>query len=316
MTITQTAPIVSVCMITYNHEDYIAEAIEGVLQQKTDFLFKLIIGEDYSKDSTRSICEQYQQKHPKIIKLLPNEGGNLGMMNNLIRTLKACDTQYIALCEGDDYWVNENKLQLQVEILNTNKRFSLVYSYQYILQNNILNKNINTKAGTKTKQNIIQGFIPPTRTVLFRNIDGISSFLNQFPNHPSGDRLLCYYLSHYGDFICLEDHTAVYRITNTGVWTKHNNIDRITLSLQYYFDFLHLVNEPICKKYSYDRLKKFIYNTSNWFTPKNALIAYTIGIKRLIIKGYILQTIILTILSIKFIYLIIFNFLTFKFKKH
>jgi glycosyltransferase involved in cell wall biosynthesis len=106
-------------MITYNHEKYIREAIEGVLMQQTDFDFELVIGEDCSTDSTRKICLEYQRQYPEKIKLLlPSQ--NMGMMPNFIATLQACQGQYIALCDGDDYWTDPLKLQKQVEFLEKN----------------------------------------------------------------------------------------------------------------------------------------------------------------------------------------------------
>lgn len=121
-------PLVSVHMITYNHEKYIAQAIEGVLMQKTNFLFELVIGEDCSTDSTRVICKEYADRYPNIIKLLPDAGKNLGMMENAIRTTMACTGKYIALCEGDDYWTDPYKLQKQVDFLEANPDFGMVHT--------------------------------------------------------------------------------------------------------------------------------------------------------------------------------------------
>lgn len=116
--------LVSACMITYNHGVFIKEAIEGVLMQETSFPIECIIGEDYSIDNTRLICEKYEKKYSNIIKLLSSEK-NLGAMSNLIRTLKACQGKYIALCEGDDYWTDPCKLQKQVDFLDNNPDYSL-----------------------------------------------------------------------------------------------------------------------------------------------------------------------------------------------
>lgn len=115
--------VVSVCMITYNHENFIREAIDGVLMQKTDFPIELIIGEDCSTDSTRKIVVEYAEKHPDIIRpLLPES--NLGMMKNFIKTMEAATGKYIALCEGDDYWTDPYKLQKQVDFLEANEEYS------------------------------------------------------------------------------------------------------------------------------------------------------------------------------------------------
>jgi len=123
----QPVPLVSVCMITYNHEPFIRQAVEGVLIQKCTFLTELVIGEDCSTDTTPKICEQYAKQYPGIIRLLPS-GRNLGMMPNFVRTLQACKGKYIAVCEGDDYWTDSLKLQKQVDFLEANPEYGLVYS--------------------------------------------------------------------------------------------------------------------------------------------------------------------------------------------
>jgi len=121
------APLVSVHMITYNHEAYIGRAIEGVLHQKTDYKYELVIGEDSSLDATREKCEQYASAYPGIIRLLPSEH-NLGMMPNADRVTAACAGKYISLCEGDDYWTDPEKLQKQVSFLENNPEYGMVYT--------------------------------------------------------------------------------------------------------------------------------------------------------------------------------------------
>ncbi len=122
-----TEPLVSVKMITYNHAPFIAQAIEGVLQQKTNFPFELVIGEDCSTDGTREIVHEYQTKYPGIIRVITSDK-NVGMKTNGLRTLKACRGKYIAFCEGDDYWQSPHKLQKQVDYLEDNRDCGLVYS--------------------------------------------------------------------------------------------------------------------------------------------------------------------------------------------
>lgn len=120
---------VSVCMITYNHERFIAQAIEGVMMQQTNFPVQLIIGEDCSTDRTRQICIAYQQKYPDRITLrLPEK--NLGGMNNFLENLDACldGFKYVAMCEGDDYWIDPLKLQKQVDYLESHPDCGLVYT--------------------------------------------------------------------------------------------------------------------------------------------------------------------------------------------
>jgi glycosyltransferase involved in cell wall biosynthesis len=111
--------------MTYNHEDYISQAIESALMQKTTFDFEIIIGEDISSDNTRKICRDYANAYPAKIRLL-NDKVNFGMVPNFVRTLKQCKGRYIALLEGDDYWIDPLKLQKQMDILE-NSKYSLVF---------------------------------------------------------------------------------------------------------------------------------------------------------------------------------------------
>jgi len=125
-------PLVSVNMITYNHEPYIAQAIEGVLQQKTNFPFELVIGEDCSTDGTREIVFDYKKKYPDTIRVITSDK-NVGACKNSLRTEKACRGKYIAYCEGDDYWHHPQKLQKQVDYLESHPECGLVFSDYHLL---------------------------------------------------------------------------------------------------------------------------------------------------------------------------------------
>ena len=120
-------PLVSAYMLTYNHAPYIAQAIEGVLRQETNFPIELVIGEDCSTDSTREIVLNYQQKYPTHIRVITS-GKNVGANKNAHRVRKACRGKYIAFCEGDDYWHNSNKLQMQCDHLENHPECGLVFS--------------------------------------------------------------------------------------------------------------------------------------------------------------------------------------------
>lgn len=121
-----TNPLVSVCMITYNHEPYIKQALDSVLMQNCDFQYEIIIGEDCSNDDTLLICQEYSNRHHQI-RLLPSRA-NLGMIQNFTRTLTACKGKYIAILEGDDYWSDPFKLKKQVDFLETNEEYGLVHT--------------------------------------------------------------------------------------------------------------------------------------------------------------------------------------------
>ncbi len=120
-------PLVSVHMITYNHEPYIAQAIEGVLMQQTDFPFELVIGEDCSTDRTREIALEFQKKYPETIRVITGER-NVGPSANELRTDAACRGRYVAYCEGDDYWHHPHKLQKQTDYLEAHPEVGFVHS--------------------------------------------------------------------------------------------------------------------------------------------------------------------------------------------
>ena len=109
-------PLVSVCMTTYNHEKFISQAIESVLCQRTTFGVEVVIGEDCSTDNTLAICRQYEAQYPDIVRIIASDH-NIGMHANYRRTIEACRGKYIAMCDGDDWFTDENKLQIQVEEL-------------------------------------------------------------------------------------------------------------------------------------------------------------------------------------------------------
>ena len=110
-------PFVSIYCITYNHEQFIAQALEGFVMQQTNFDFEIVISDDCSTDTTRAIIEKYKEKYPLLFKdVSPSK--NLGMMANAKHTLEACAGKYIALCEGDDFWTDPLKLRIKTLAFN------------------------------------------------------------------------------------------------------------------------------------------------------------------------------------------------------
>ncbi len=168
-------PKVLIFMVTYNHEKYIAQAIESVMIQKTSFDYLLVIGEDCSTDNTLKICINLKQNYPDKILLL-NNTENLGPMINALNVYKKCfssSAKYVAMLEGDDYWCDENKLQKQVDFLDANKDHSICFHRVYELGRGELQKlsNLNSCLYEETytikdlaKENIIH-----TPSVVFRN---------------------------------------------------------------------------------------------------------------------------------------------------
>jgi len=119
--------MVSVFMMAYNHERFIAQALEGVLKQTVNFTYQIVIGEDCSTDNTREIVEEYAQNFPDKFKLILHQK-NVGALANQMAILNACSGKYIAICEGDDYWTDPLKLQKQVDFMESHTDYVLTHS--------------------------------------------------------------------------------------------------------------------------------------------------------------------------------------------
>lgn len=125
-------PVVSVISLTYNHAPYIRECLDGFLMQKTDFSFEVIIHDDASTDGTSDIVREYAGKYPDIIKPIIQTENQYSKHRDFNKILKfcfdRCKGKYIAFCEGDDYWIDPLKLQKQVDFLEKNPEYGMVYS--------------------------------------------------------------------------------------------------------------------------------------------------------------------------------------------
>lgn len=119
--------LVSIVVMTYNHENFIKQALDGILIQEVNFKYEIVIGEDCSTDETREIVFNYAKKYPDIIKVVTSQE-NVGVNQNARRAVSATNGKYIAFCEGDDYWHDKYKLQNQVDFLESNKDYGMVHT--------------------------------------------------------------------------------------------------------------------------------------------------------------------------------------------
>ena len=116
---------VSVVMLTYFCKDYVAKAIDTILEQETDYTFEIVIADDYSTDGTREVLKQYEKEYPDIIKVIYNDK-NLGITNNSFNARCNCRGRYITWATGDDYWIDKDKIQWQVDFLDSHSEFFAV----------------------------------------------------------------------------------------------------------------------------------------------------------------------------------------------
>lgn len=214
---------ISVSIITYNHEPFIRACLEGVLSQQVDCEFEVVLGEDCSKDNTYAICQEYAERYPTIVKLLDTPV-NLGMIKNGLRTVTACTGDYIAFCEGDDYWTDPHKLQRQFDFLEANPDYSMIAENGLVL-NTVLNTEalFNTRPESDLQiDDLLRRRQFPSASVLFR-----SAYLRDEFKAPTfaGDTFLWCYLATRGKVKYLPNVSSVYRRGLQGVVMSTNKIE-------------------------------------------------------------------------------------------
>ena len=220
--------LVSVLMITYNHEQYIVQAIEGVLMQQTNFDVELIIGNDFSSDSSNNIINNFisSHKHSKDIKYFFHDY-NLGIQDNFKFIKAKANGKYIAICEGDDFWTDPLKLQKQIDFLEVNMGYSLCYTRFKTL--NQKTKELALDFNQKYFQNkeewidfdfeqFQKGWHIGNQTLVFRNSFFNIGALNKFKFFK--DVHVVAHLLKKGKGACLNFVGATYRIHDGGIHTS------------------------------------------------------------------------------------------------
>jgi len=228
---------VSVSLITYNHEKYIAQAIDSVLMQKTNFDYEIIIGEDDSEDNTRTIVQEYKKRYPDKIKLFLNDRKNVIYINgkatgrwNLVNNLKHARGKYIALLDGDDYWTDPLKIQKQVDFLDGNPECSMCFHAVNIIWDD-KSREPTTDFPLELKEIYTiedllgrdSNFIR-TCSVMFRN-ELFNEFPSWFYETPQGDWILHILNAQYGNIGFVNKIMGTYRIHEGGVWSQTNEAE-------------------------------------------------------------------------------------------
>lgn len=241
--------MVSVVMITYLHEAYIAEAINGVLMQQCDFDVELIIADDCSPDNTKVVVESFKD-HPnfKWINYIRHDK-NKGMMGNFIWALEQASGKYIALCEGDDYWTHPYKLQKQVDFLERNRSYSGVFHNQDIINSldglkwnkvNICMDPLPQIDVEVTFDDLLQGkYRVPTRTLLFERECGNFNILSK-KNFLIGDLPMAFILTNSKPLFYINQNMAVYRLHENGISNNKNVVDIVHRREVYFKTWIYI----------------------------------------------------------------------------
>lgn len=221
-------PVVSICCTTYNHEPYIEDALEGFLIQETDFPFEILIHDDASKDRTAEIIREYEARYPRLIKPIYQTKNqySLGVKVGPIFNYSRVKGKYVAICEGDDYWIDNNKLKKQIKKikeLNTDICFTNAY-----LENNSGTKVLKYKSGEILDKLIVSETIRkggggmPTPSLLVRK-EVLMNLPSWFSKAPVGDFFIQILGSQRNGAAYVSDVTSVYRVASVGSWTSNRS---------------------------------------------------------------------------------------------
>lgn len=258
------APLVSIRCITYNHEKYIRDALEGFIMQKTNFKFEAIVHDDASTDNTAAIIREYAEKYPDIIKPIfetenqysKHDGSLKKIMNDAIHP----DAKYIAFCEGDDYWTDPYKLQKQVDLMEKHPNCTLCYhACKNISEDENYKPFGETIKETYNKIDILN-YPFQTATVIIKKEILFSEIYKKATATKclSGDILLFLSASTLGIMKGINTQMSVYRRHNNGIsismWNKKNLYNHYVA----WTKVGKLFGNEIKKNIEENRLKSFI----------------------------------------------------------
>ncbi len=217
-------PLVSVACITYNHEKYIEDAIEGFLVQETDFPFEILIHDDASTDNTANIVREYAEKYPNIIKPIFQKENQYSKGKKIFPIVThLCAGDYIAICEGDDYWTDPKKLQTQVVFLEENPDYVITYTaVKAFDENGVIETYVGGALNDLSEKQLKRASPINTLTTCFRNV--INEYPPEFSIAKIGDLTTWSFLGAHGKgkFIS-EIKPSAYRVHDGGIFSKQSS---------------------------------------------------------------------------------------------
>ena len=250
---------VSVAILTYFHENTISQAIESVLSQKTSYRYEIVISDDGSTDRTRDVLLKYKEKYPNIIKLNFNES-NLGITENYYRSRLLCKGKYIATLSGDDYWIDDNKLQYQLDFLENHlDYFAIGCSIEGRFDDDSESFAIYPKKkyrdATITLSDYLRGAMFGTNGMVIRNAFLSEEGRNYFSLIPKASKYIddateCILILNKGPIYISQNRFVVYRVlrnTNNqhNFNSIHTTIDKCRKSIDLYNNLNQLLEPKI-----------------------------------------------------------------------
>ncbi len=224
-------PKVSVEMITFDQERYVAQALESALAQETPFPFEIVVADDASRDGTPRILRDYARRHPQRIRLLERPQ-NLGIVPNFLQTFRACDGEYVAFLEGDDYWTSPHKLSRQAELMDRRPELSLSYHAATMRQEvggACVASHRNPPAGAtpiSSLEELLRGDCMLLCTTMVRNhlIGDPPAWCDEMP---VGDLPLIALHALHGPIGYLDEDMAVYRQHEASAWSSLSRAEKL-----------------------------------------------------------------------------------------
>jgi glycosyltransferase involved in cell wall biosynthesis len=248
----------SVLMLTYNHERFLAQAIESVLAQRVNFDYEIVIGEDCSTDGTRAVVMDFHRRYPdRIVPLLRDH--NIGAMRNLEATLAACRGRYVALLEGDDYWTCREKLERQLNFLDTHPGSSMCcHRVQFLDETGFAEFDVypSLPAGPYTIEDLLKGnFVMTCSAVLRRDL--VPALPPWFRKMKLGDWPMFALAAKHGTIDVMDEVMAVYRVHAGGNWSSLPSITRLreisrmlkALDRHLEFQYTYAIRQTIARPY-------------------------------------------------------------------
>lgn len=247
-------PLVSIIVITYNHKNYIKQCLDSILMQTTNFTYEILLGDDDSNDGTREICVEYAKKHPDKVRLFLHHrennifiGGKPTGRFNYVYCLYKSKGQYVAVCEGDDYWTDTLKLQKQVDFLEENKDINLCFHKGSILKKGKMELHSIPSPFEYQAFHFVEllrnyNFIT-TASVLYRKPNKFE-IPNWFLTSPFGDLSLYKIITEGKSIQCLNEIMSVYRVHDQGLYSGLSKLN----ALNNYFNFYNLIYKALSKE--------------------------------------------------------------------
>ena len=267
---------ISICVITYNQDKYIAQAIESVLMQQCNCSYEIIISDDCSTDNTKAIIAGYAAQYPNLIKAYYADS-NLGMLKNWVKALKLCTGRYIALLEGDDFWNDPLKLQKQFDILESHPDCVISFT-------NATNKYESGEPGYiryvdktdefyTTKDLLEYNFIP-TCSVLMQNHISESFFPEAYFKSPYADWIIHIVNSRFGKIHFLNEFSCTYQIHSGGVWGGVKKEKQLLTRVEAYDCIDEILTDQNLKAIIAENRRKQLQKICFYYKGEGKLLSY------------------------------------------